>query len=159
MATLRPFAADDAPWVIEAHAIAYARDEGFDGTFRDVVARIVADFTAHARPGRDAGWIACDARGQRLGSVFVVDDGAGAARLRLFLLLPESRGTGLAQAMIDTALNFARTAGYGRMVLWTHESHVAAGRLYARNGFALTHAESRHSFGRDVVAQTWAKEL
>jgi hypothetical protein len=31
--------------------------------------------------------------------------------------------------------------------------------MYARNGFALEATEPRHSFGCDVVAQFWVRDL
>lgn len=157
--TLTPFTAADADWLVARHGALYAQDEGFDETFPALVARIVAGFLADHDPVREAGWIARDGAGQRLGSIFVVAEDAGTARLRLVLLEPGARGTGLAQRMLDHAMTFARRAGYVRMCLWTHESHRAAGRLYARNGFALTASEACHSFGRDVVEQSWERAL
>ncbi|MFN3646404.1 MAG: hypothetical protein ACK4S2_07810 [Gemmobacter sp.] len=53
----------------------------------------------------------------------------------------------------------ASAAGYRRMRLWTHESHRAAGRLYARNGFRLDSAQACRSFGQQVVSQIWVREL
>jgi GNAT superfamily N-acetyltransferase len=158
VAALTPFAAADADWLIDRHATLYARDEGFDATFGALVREIVLAFLADHDPLREGGWIARDGA-RRLGSIFVVQEGPGVAKLRLFLLEPEARGTGLAQAMLEQAMGFARGAGYRHMRLWTHESHRAAGRLYARNGFAMTATEARHSFGRDVVAQTWERAL
>lgn len=158
VATLAPFAVTDADWLVERHATLYARDEGFDDSFGHLVREIVTAFLASHDPTREAGWIAWEG-GRRLGSIFVVQEIPGVAKLRLVLLEPEARGTGLAQAMLDHAMGFARSAGYGHMRLWTHESHRAAGRLYARNGFAMTAAEARHSFGRDVIAQTWERPL
>jgi len=91
--------------------------------------------------------------------ILLIEDDAETAKLRLVLLEPGARGTGLAQRMLDTALDFARAAGYRRMRLWTHESHVAAGRLYARNHFHLVESEAKRSFGQDVVAQIWERKL
>lgn len=153
----------DAGWVISRHAALYASEEGYDSGFEALVARILADFLIAHDPAKERGWIARRAdgteTGQRLGSIFIVNDGGGTARLRLFLLEPKARGTGLAQRMLETALTYARTAGYQRMVLWTHESLTAAGRIYARNGFTLKKAEPSHAFGRDIVDQTWARDL
>jgi GNAT superfamily N-acetyltransferase len=81
------------------------------------------------------------------------------ARLRLFLIEPQARGTGLAQNMLQACLAFASNAGYRRMRLWTHESHRAAGRLYARNGFTLVSQRPARAFGCDVVDQTWERRL
>lgn len=156
--TLHPFTAADADWLIERHGALYAEAEGFDDSFRQLVAGIVADFLATRQEGREQGWIAWR-DDVRLGSIFVVEESPDTAKLRLVLLEPAARGTGLAQRMLEQAMGFARDAGYTRMRLWTHESHRAAGKLYARNGFRLTHSQPEHSFGVDVVAQTWECDL
>ena len=156
--TIRPFTPEDADWLIARHGTLYAEHEGYDASFEALVATIVADFLAHQKPGRDEGWILWR-DGRRLGSIFVVEADATTAKLRLVLLEPEARGTGLAQRMLDQALDFARGAGYSAMRLWTHESHRAAGRLYARNGFSLVSSEATQAFGQDVVDQTWERAL
>lgn len=158
---LRDLLPGDAGWVITRHAELYAQDEGFDATFEALVARIVADFLARHDPGRERGWIAVHGT-QRLGSIFCVTESPQTpevAKLRLFFVEASERGTGLAQQMLDACMGFARDAGYAHMRLWTHESHRAAGRLYARNGFALTHAQTVRNFGQDLVEQTWERPL
>ncbi len=155
---LRRFEAGDADWLTERHAELYARDEGFDDTFGPLVAGILADFLAEHVPARERGWIA--ARGEeRLGSIFCVRKDEETAKLRLFLLVPEARGLGLGRRLLDACMGFAREAGYARMVLWTHESHRAACALYARTGWRLTASEPVHSFGVDLVEQTWEVDL
>lgn len=69
--------------------------------------------------------------------------------------MPESRGTFLGHLMLQTCMGFARDRGYEAMQLWTHESHRAAGRLYARNGWQLTGSRPVISFGKANVEQTW----
>ena len=156
--SLRPFAEADAGWIVARHGALYAEAEGFDATFPMLVEGIVRDFLAGHDPVRERGWVAV--RGDaRLGSIFCTDGGNGAARLRMFFVEPEARGTGLAQRMVETCLTFARAQGYRRIWLWTHESHRAAGRLYARNGFRLTASVPVRSFGVDVVEQTWERDL
>lgn len=151
---LRPFAASDADWLVERHQTLYRAAEGFDDSFGPLVAGIISDFLANPAPGRAAAWVATD-NDRRLGSIFVVPFDDKTAKLRLFLLEPAARGTGLAGHMLTCALTFARTAGFAKMQLWTHESHAAAGRLYARHGFVLTASTLVHSFGVDLVEQTW----
>jgi hypothetical protein len=41
------------------------------------------------------------------------------------------------------------------MQLWTHESHRAAGALYARAGWDLVESAPVTSFGKPNVEQTW----
>ncbi len=151
---LRPFRADDAAWLVERHATLYARDEGFDATFGPLVAEILSDFLASHDPERECGWIA-EENGQRLGSIFCVAAAPETAKLRLFLLVPEARGKGLGKRLLTACLAFARAAGYGEMVLWTHESHRAACGLYRSFGWELTDSRPVRSFGVDLVEQSW----
>jgi GNAT superfamily N-acetyltransferase len=149
----------DAGWLTMRHGELYAAEEGFDASFEPLVARILADFLDGHDPTRERGWIA-RAGDRRLGSIFcVAGPGPGLAKLRLFLLEPEARGLGLGQRLLDTCLDFARSAGYARMTLWTHESHRAACALYAKNGFSCVRSEPVHSFGVDLVEQVWERDL
>lgn len=158
---LRDLGPGDMGWVIGRHGAIYAQEEGYDAAFEVLVARILADWQDRRDPARERGWIAWRG-GVRVGSIFCMAEGPAEpeiARLRLFLIEPSDRGTGLAQRMIGDCMGFARGAGYRRMRLWTHESHRAAGRLYARQGFALVSARAGTAFGRDVVDQTWERDL
>ncbi|MCE8554932.1 GNAT family N-acetyltransferase [Ruegeria pomeroyi] len=152
--TLRPFRPEDAPWLVERHGTLYAQDEGFDDSFAPLVAGILDDFIANHDPDCEQGWIA-EADGQRLGSIFCVRLDDTTAKLRLFLLVPEARGRGLGRRLIDTCMGFARSKGYVQMQLWTHESHRAACALYAATGWQLVDSKPVHSFGVDLVEQSW----
>lgn len=156
--TLRAFNPADADWIITRHAALYATEEGYDASFGVLVADIVARFLATHDPMREAGWIA-EGAGGRLGSIFVVQETPDTAKLRLVLIEPQARGTGLADRMMRAALEFARTAGYTGMRLWTHESHIAAGRLYARHGFQLVSSTPGQQYGQSVVDQIWQRTL
>jgi GNAT superfamily N-acetyltransferase len=155
---IRPFRAEDIPWLVERHQTLYAADEGFDDTFGPLVRDILDAFVADHDPSCEAGWIAEEA-GRPLGSIFCVRTDAETAKLRLFLLVPEARGKGLGRRLLNTCLGFARSRGYRRMALWTHESHEAACALYARSGFRLTRSVPVHSFGVDLVEQSWEIDL
>ena len=153
--TLRDLEIGDAGWLIEQHAVLYAREEGFDATFEALVAEILAAYIRDHDPAAERAFIAVE-DGRRLGSIFCVRSGEpGLAKLRLFLLVPEARGRGLGQRLLDACLGFARQAGYRRLRLWTHESHRAACALYAKNGFRLVESHPVRSFGVDLVEQTW----
>jgi len=151
---LRPFTEADADWLVTEHATYYARVEGFDDSFGPLVRGIVSDFLDAHDDACEAGWIACQGA-QRLGCIFCVRKDSNTAKLRLFYVVAQARGTGVAQALLDQCLGFARAAGYAGLTLWTHESHAAAGRAYARNGLTRTRAEPVHSFGVDLVEETW----
>ncbi len=151
---LRAFSVQDAQWLVQKHAELYARDEGFDDTFGPLVATVVDDFLKNHDPACERGWIA-QKNGDPLGSIFCVRGQEGMAKLRLFFLIPEARGFGLGQHLLDTCMGFAHDAGYPGMRLWTHESHTAACALYAQSGWRCIQSKPVHSFGQNLVEQTW----
>lgn len=72
---------------------------------------------------------------------------------------PDARGLGLGARLVDICLQFARTAGYARMRLWTNDPLKAARHIYLSRGFALTAEGPHHSFGVDLIGQTCELDL
>jgi GNAT superfamily N-acetyltransferase len=97
--------------------------------------------------------------GQRVGSVFVVRKNDTIAKLRLLIVDPKARGLGLGGRFVDECLRFAKSVGYKRMTLWTQSSLTAARRIYAKAGFECVAKEPHHSFGVDLVGETWERDL
>ena len=113
----------------------------------------------HRDPSVERAWIA-RRDDRRLGSIFCVKSGEpGIAKLRLFLVEPEARGTGLGQRLLQLCIDHARTQGFRTLRLWTHESHTAACALYTKFGFRCIAAKPVRSFGVDLVEQTWELDL
>lgn len=152
--TLRNFFPEDTQWVVDQHGLCYAQAEGFDDSFGPLVHSILEAFNTQHDPACEGGWIA-EEDGRPLGSIFCVRHDATTAKLRLFLLVPEARGRGVGQLLLARCMGYAKDAGYDGMTLWTHESHRAACALYARTGWTLTGSKAVHSFGQDLVEQTW----
>ena len=151
---LRQFHPSDIDWLVERHQTLYARDEGFDETFGPLVRSILEAFVVDHDPSCERGWIA-EQDGARLGSIFCVRLTEQIAKLRLFLLDPHARGLGLGKRLLQTCMAYARDAGYSDMQLWTHESHEAACALYRASGWRLVASKPVHSFGQDLVEQSW----
>jgi GNAT superfamily N-acetyltransferase len=143
-----------------AHGEVYAEEFGWDASFEGLVARIVADYAAGRDPNREAAWIA-ELGGRRVGCIFCVADRdrADTALLRILLVHPDGRGLDLGRRLVTTCLQFARDAGYQRMRLWTNHPLAAARHLYLERGFRLVAEEPHHSFGVDLVGQTYELDL
>ena len=149
----------DLGWVVKAHGELYAAEYGWDGTFEALVARIVADCANDHDPAREAAWIA-ESDGRRVGCVFCVDGRDDeTAVLRILLVHPDARGSGVGGALVDACVGFARKASYKRMRLWTNDPLVAARHLYLRRGFRLTAEKPHRSFGADLIGQTYELDL
>lgn len=149
----------DLGWVVQAHGEIYAREFGWNAEFEVLVLQIVADFTRDTSASPRAAWIA-ELDGRRVGCIFCVpDDDPGVAKLRILLVDPVARGQRLGKRLVATALQFARSAGFERMRLWTNHPLVAARHIYLDMGFALIAEQHHHSFGVDLTGQTYELDL
>jgi DNA-binding MarR family transcriptional regulator/GNAT superfamily N-acetyltransferase len=148
----------DLGWVVQRHGALYAEEYGWDETFEWLVAGIVGDYAKAHDPGRERVWIA-EVDGAPAGCVFCVREDEDTARLRLLLVEPSARGLGLGGRLTKECMDFARSAGYRTMVLWTNDVLVAARRIYERAGFTLMKQEAYRGFGHDLMGQDWRTPL
>ena len=155
---LRRHQPGDMGWVVQAHGEIYCRDYGWHASFEALVARVAADFIDHFDPARERCWIA-ERDGRRVGSIFLVRKSASVAKLRLLLVMPEARGLGLGNRLVDECIAFARQAGYRQIVLWTNSILHAARHIYERAGFELTGEETGRQYGPEMTFQTWRLKL
>jgi len=157
-AIIRSHRAGDIGWVVQTHGKFYADNYGFNENFEALVARIAADFISSYNSKKEHCWIA-EIDGERVGSVFLVQENETTAKLRLLLVTGNAQGMGLGKRLVDECLQFARYAGYSHVELWTNDVLTAARNIYEKAGFQLLSEEEHSDFGAPQVGQYWKLNL
>ena len=148
----------DWGWIIERHGALYFAEYGWGREYEAYVAHAVGTLAEHLDPAREAAWIA-EVDGVRAGSIACARRDDETAQLRFFLAEPASRGQGVGLALIRACLDFAVSAGYRRMMLWTCSGLTASRALYERHGFTLESEPGPFPYDAGRTEQIWSRSL
>lgn len=148
----------DLGLVASRQGLIYEQEYGWDKTYEALVAKILTEFVGRNDAMNERAWIAVR-HGTMLGSVYLMREDAETARLRLLYVEPQARGLGLGKKLVSECTAFAKGAGYKRIVLWTQSTLTAARKLYVNEGYELIKQEPHHSFGKDLIGETWELKL
>ena len=102
-----------------------------DSEWQEIVAssaRPDRTFLVVERPGRAVG----------MARVYLADDDPSRAELFSMWVMPAERGTGAGRALVDAAIDWARSNGVSELTLHVTEGNEPATRLYEACGFVDT---------------------
>jgi DNA-binding MarR family transcriptional regulator/GNAT superfamily N-acetyltransferase len=155
---LRAHEPGDMGWVVESHGRIYAEEYGWNPRFEALVAGVVKDFLENFDVERERCRIA-ERGGERVGCAFLVKKSGTTAQLRLVIVEPSARGTGLGRRLVEECIAFARAKRYRKLVLWTHANLAAARHIYETLGFRRVKQEPHRTFGPRVIGEYWELKL
>lgn len=155
---LRQHEPGDMGMIVHKHGKFYAEEYNWNESFEALVSKIVSDFINQFNPKRERCWIA-EMNGEVVGSVFLVEENKEISKLRLLLVDPKARDLGLGTKLVEECIRFAKRVGYKKITLWTNSILKEARHIYQKTGFELVLEEKHHSFGHDLVGETWEKTL
>ena len=146
--------------VVELHGAYYHKHWGFGLFFEAKVATGLSEFLKRCDESRDGFWTV-SAGGRVEGSIAV--DGMHAdsenAHLRWFIVSDALRGKGAGNRLLDAAMGFCRSQGYGLVYLWTFQGLDAARHLYEKSGFRLVEEHRGTHWGTEVIEQRFECSL
>jgi peptidyl-dipeptidase Dcp len=143
----------DIGYIIYLHGYLYKKEYNYGIEFETYVAKGLAEFYEHYDKEKDCVWI-CEYENTIVGFLLLMHRGE-AAQLRYFLLVPEARGIGLGNKLINLFMDFLKRKNYSSAFLWTTNELPASAHLYKKSGFTLTEEKPSNAFGKPVVEQRY----
>jgi DNA-binding MarR family transcriptional regulator/N-acetylglutamate synthase-like GNAT family acetyltransferase len=156
--TIRTFRIGDLGYLTSRQSILYHETYGWSGLIEANEGEVISAFIRKFKPGREQCWIA-EIGGAMVGSIILTDEGNDLSRLRLLYVEPVARGLGIASALVDECIAFAKAVGFKRMTLWTHTVLESARRIYAAKEFKLVKVQMHEEFGEPLQGETWEAAL
>ena len=147
----------DAQLIVDLHRAGYALEgDRFGEPFCNFVAETVAEAQLDL-PGRSRVWFA-EYAGRAIGCSALVDRG-DTGQLRWVVLLPDARGQGAGQRLVDLALDHARNCGHREIFLETTDGLAASMAIYEKFGFETTDAHVERRWHGDGLHITMTLKL
>jgi GNAT superfamily N-acetyltransferase len=141
------FAPGDLGFLIHLHGIQNLEDYGFNAVHEAYCAKIAAEFVLNSRTDRSAAWIARKG-GNVVGSILIVERPQNEAQLRLLFVAKSVRGLGLGRWLVEEAIRYSASCGFGRVYLWTVAGLHRAISIYETVGFVKSQEKLVEEWGQ-----------
>ena len=155
---IRSFKAEDAQYIINSHYDIYAKEYKFDLSFKDFIAKSVEDFIQRSDDLNEKILI-LEIAEEPKGSIGITKVNEDVAQLRLFLVDPSLRGSGLGRQLIQNAIDFCREKKYKTIILWTNSELKAARHLYEKFGFRIMETRKQVLSNQELIEERWELSL
>jgi GNAT superfamily N-acetyltransferase len=147
IAVYNKFASGDLGLLIHLHGVENFEDYGFNAVHEAYCAKIAAEFLLNSQKDRSAAWIAKKGR-DVVGSVLIVERPQNEAQLRLLFVAKSVRGIGLGRWLVEEAIRYSASSGFGRIYLWTVAGLDRAISIYESVGFLQSEEKFIEEWGQ-----------
>jgi GNAT superfamily N-acetyltransferase len=137
----------DLGLLIHLHGVQNFQDYGFNAIHEAYCAKIAAEFILNPPKDRSFAWIARKG-GEVVGSVLVVERPENQAQLRLLFVSKPVRGIGLGRWLVEEAVRYLASRGFGRIYLWTVAGLDRAISIYQSVGFMQSDEKLIEEWGK-----------
>jgi GNAT superfamily N-acetyltransferase len=144
------FEPGDLGQLIRIHGVQNFHDYGFNPVHEAYCAKIAADFILSTANDRSKVWLAKQ-KGTVVGSVFIFEQPANQAQLRLLFVDASVRGCGLGRWLVEESVSYCRTAGFRTIFLWTVRGLDRAISIYSSLGFKEAEVKKTLAWGRESI--------
>jgi N-acetylglutamate synthase-like GNAT family acetyltransferase len=147
----------DIGYIIHLHGDLYKKEYGYGIEFEVYVAEGLAEFFRKYNSEFDKVWI-CEHENKTTGFLLAEHRG-DASQFRYFIVLPEYRGIGLGDKLMQLFTEHIKEKKYKSAYLWTTKELISAAYLYKKYGFQLTEEKESISFGKLAIEQRYDLQL
>jgi N-acetylglutamate synthase-like GNAT family acetyltransferase len=147
----------DLGMIISLHGTIYHKENNHNLYFEAFVAHSIFELYSTYNPEKERFWIA--EHEDKIAGIIALKGREDAAQLRYFLIVPEFRGIGLGNKLMDHFMTFAKECGYKRSYLYTTSELDKAAHLYKKFGYRLTEEQTSTRFGKELIEQRYDMEF
>jgi GNAT superfamily N-acetyltransferase len=144
------FEPGDLGQLIVIHGVQNFQDYGFNPVHEAYCAKIAAEFILATANDRSKVWLAKQ-KGTVVGSVFIFEQPANQAQLRLLFVDSSVRGCGLGRWLVEESVSYCRAAGFRTVFLWTVRGLDRAISIYSSLGFIEAEVKRTLAWGRESI--------
>ena len=152
------FTHEDIEYSMKRHIEIFDGEYGFSEYFNKYATGKIAEFEHIYNPEKDFMLIA-KVDGKFAGTITLIGEEDGNARLRYFFVEPFTRGKGVGKLTFTTAMELAKEMGYTHLYFTTYNVLKVARTMYRQLGFEITETVPDENVAPGVIEEYWAKDI
>lgn len=152
------FTQADIEYSKKRHVEIFDSEYGFSEYFNKYATSAIDKFPHTYNPERDFMLIA-KVDGKFGGTITLIGEEDGNARLRFFFVEPFTRGKGVGKLIFTTAMSMAKDMGYSHLYFSTYNLLKPARNMYRQLGFTITKETPEYEVAPGAVEEIWEKDI